>query len=108
MEKYQIQLIPLALELLSKVKDQREQKTLHKRIAQLIQEPEKQGKALSGKLKGYRSVRAVGQRYRIIYRVDQQRVIVIIIGVGLRREGDKQDIYQMLEKIFNPDTFEES
>lgn len=108
MEKYQIQLIPLALELLSKVKDQREQKTLQKRIEQLSQEPEKQGKALSGKLKGYRSVRAVGQRYRIIYRVDQQRIIVIIIGVGLRREGDKQDIYQMLEKIFNPDTFEES
>ena len=65
MEKYQIQLIPLAIKLLGKIKDKREQKLLTKKIEQLKQEPEKQGKPLSGKLKSYRSVRAVGQRYRI-------------------------------------------
>jgi mRNA-degrading endonuclease RelE of RelBE toxin-antitoxin system len=65
MEKYQIQLIPLAIKLLGKIKDKREQKLLTKKIEQLKQEPEKQGKPLSGKLKNYPSVRAVGQRYRI-------------------------------------------
>jgi len=85
MENYQIQLIPLALKLLGKIKDQREQKILTKRIEQLKQEPEKQGKALSGKLRGYRSIRAVGQRYRIIYRIDQENIVVIIIGVGIRK-----------------------
>jgi mRNA interferase RelE/StbE len=102
MENYQIQLIPLALKLLGKIKDQREQKILTKRIEQLKQEPEKQGKALSGKLRGYRSIRAVGQRYRIIYRIDQENIVVIIIGVGIRKDGDKEDIYNYLQKFFDP------
>ena len=101
MENYQIQLIPLAIKLLGKIKDQREQTLLTKKIEQLKQEPEKQGKPLSGKLKGYRSVRAVGQRYRIIYRIDKEQIIVIIIGVGIRKEGSKEDIYNYLEKVFD-------
>jgi mRNA interferase RelE/StbE len=101
MENYQIQLIPLAIKLLGKIKDQREQTLLTKKIEQLKQEPEKQGKPLSGKLKGYRSVRAVGQRYRIIYRVDKEQIIVIIIGVGMRKDGSKEDIYNYLEKVFD-------
>ena len=101
MENYQIQLIPLAIKLLGKIKDKREQTLLTKKIEQLKQEPEKQGKPLSGKLKGYRSVRAVGQRYRIIYRIDKEQIIVIIIGVGIRNEGSKEDIYNYLEKVFD-------
>lgn len=101
MENYQIQLIPLAIKLLGKIKDQREQTLLTKKIEQLKQEPEKQGKPLSGKLKGYRSVRAVGQRYRIVYRVDKEQIIVIIIGVGIRKDGSKEDIYNYLEKVFD-------
>ncbi len=101
MKNYQIQLIPLAIKLLGKIKDQREQTLLTKKIEQLKQEPEKQGKPLSGKLKGYRSVRAVGQRYRIIYRVDKEQIIVIIIGVGIRKDGSKEDIYNYLEKVFD-------
>lgn len=103
MAEYRIELIPLALEMLKKVKDQREQIVLRKRIEQLKIEPDQPGKALSGKLRSYRSIRAVGQRYRIIYRIDQEKIIVIIIGVGIRKEGDKKDIYQILETIFNPD-----
>ncbi|MDJ0589387.1 MAG: hypothetical protein QNJ72_05225 [Pleurocapsa sp. MO_226.B13] len=55
--------------------------------------PEKQGKALSGKLKGYRSVRALGQRYRIVYRVERSTITVLIVGAGIRKEGIKKDIY---------------
>ena len=68
---YKIEITPLAIELLSKIKDKREQQVLKKRIEKLALEPEKQGKALSGRLKGYRSVRALGQRYRIVYRIDR-------------------------------------
>ena len=96
--EYDIELIPLAIQLLAKIKDLREQEILRQRIEKLKQDPEKQGKPLSGQLKGYRSVRAVGQRYRIVYRVDRDRVVVIIIGLGLRREGDRDDIYTILEK----------
>ena len=36
--------------------------------------------------------------YRIVYRVDKDKIIVVIIGVGMRREGDRQDIYTILDK----------
>jgi mRNA interferase RelE/StbE len=64
--EYEIEITSLALELLSKIKNRKEQEGLSKRIEQLKLEPEKQGKALSGVLKGYRSVRALEQRYRIV------------------------------------------
>ena len=99
--KYKIEITLLAIELLNKVKDKREQQGLRKRIEQLKFEPDKQGKALSGGLKGYRSIRALGQRYRIIYRVDQEKIIVVIVGAGIRKEGDKKDIYKILNKFFS-------
>ena len=98
--QYKLEIISLAIELLSKIKDKREQKGLKKRIEKLTSEPEKQGKALSGKLKGYRSVRALGQRYRIVYRVEQSRITVIIVGAGIRKEGAKKNIYAISNKFF--------
>lgn len=99
--EYQIKITPLAIEMLSKIKDAREQKGLSQRIEKLRYEPDKQGKALSGKLKGYRSIRALGQRYRIVYRVDRQKIVVIIIGTGIRKEGAKKDIYETLNKLLS-------
>lgn len=99
--EYKVEVTPLAIELLSKVKDKREQQGLSKRIEQLKFEPDKQGKALSGRLQGYRSIRALGQRYRIVYRVDKEKIIVVIVGAGIRKEGDKKDIYKILNKFFS-------
>lgn len=90
----------MAIELLGKIKDKREQRGLRKRIEKLVSEPDKQGKALSGKLQGYRSIRALGQRYRIVYRVDKEKIVVVIVGAGIRKEGDKKDIYKILNKFF--------
>lgn len=98
--KYRLEITPLAIELLAKIKDRREHQGLKKRIEKLQLEPEKQGKALSGKLSGYRSVRALGQRYRIIYRIDQTKIVVIIVGAGIRKEGSKKDIYSILNRFF--------
>lgn len=97
--EYEIQLTPLALEMLTSVKVQRHQKSLSDRIDKLKTDPDKQGKPLVDKLKGYLSVRAVGQRYRIIYKVEVERVVVLVVGVGLRKEGDKGDIYTLLQKL---------
>jgi len=69
------------------------------RIEKLKDEPEKQGKALSEELSGYRSIRAVGQRYRIVYRVEQDRVVVVIVGVGRRKGGGINEMYMLLHKI---------
>jgi mRNA interferase RelE/StbE len=114
--QYRIEITPLAIELLSKIKDKREQQGLKQRIEKLTSEPEKQGKALSGKLKGrreasvmrsesfralvYRSIRALGQRYRIVYRVDRSTITVLIVGAGIRKEGARKDIYAILNKFF--------
>ena len=99
--EYKIEITPLAIELLSEIKDKREQQGLKKRIEKLVSEPEKQGKALSGRLKGYRSVRALGQRYRIVYRVERSTITVIIVGAGIRKEGARKDIYAILDKFFS-------
>ena len=87
--EYKIEITPLAIELLSKIKDRREQQKLKKRIEKLASEPEKQGKALSGKLKGYRSVRALGQRYRIVYRVERSTITVLLVLVFVKKEQEK-------------------
>jgi mRNA interferase RelE/StbE len=97
--EYEIELTPVALEMLTGVKNQRHQKSLSDRIDKLKTDPEKQGKPLVEKLKGYCSVRAVGQRYRIIYKVELEKVVVLMVGVGLRKEGDKGDIYTLLQRL---------
>ena len=103
--EYNIQLTPLALEMLATVKDRREQEKLSARIDQLKIEPEKQGKALVDNLSDFRSVRAVGQRYRIIYKVEQEQVLVLVVGIGRRKDGDKKDIYTVLTKLLGESTF---
>ena len=100
--EYEIQLTPLALEMLATVKDRREQEKLRDRIDKLKVEPQKQGKALVDNLSGFRSIRAVGQRYRIVYQVEQDRVLVVVVGLGRRKDGDKKDIYTILEKLLEP------
>ncbi|MFH7024361.1 MAG: type II toxin-antitoxin system RelE/ParE family toxin [Heteroscytonema crispum UTEX LB 1556] len=97
--EYAIELTPLALEMLAGVKDMRQQQALSDRIDKLKTDPQKQGKALVDNLKGYRSVRAVGQRYRIIYKVEFEKVVVLVVGVGIRKEGDRGDIYALMEKL---------
>lgn len=97
--EYEVELTLLALEMLGNVKDRREQQALSDRIDKLKLEPEKQGKPLLDKLQGYFSVRAVGQRYRIVYQVVQEQVVVLVVGVGRRKEGDKKDVYRLMERL---------
>jgi mRNA interferase RelE/StbE len=52
-------------------------------------EPDKLGKSLSGSLAGCRRIRN-GQA-RIIYRVDGDRIEVLIIAVGMRRDNEIYD-----------------
>jgi len=45
------------------------------------------------------SVRAVGQRYRIVYPVERREVVVVIVAVGRRKARDKNDIYELPKKL---------
>jgi mRNA interferase RelE/StbE len=75
------------------------QDTIRKRIRGLVTDPEKQGKPLLGPLRGFRSVRVYHERYRILYRVDRTEVVVMVVALGIRKEGDRQDIYALAQKL---------
>jgi mRNA interferase RelE/StbE len=81
------------------ISDKRIQQKIFERMVQLGTEPEKQGKALIGDLAGYRSVRVVGQRYRIIYRIDQDEIVVTVVQLGIRKDSDKKDVYTLAKKL---------
>ncbi len=101
MTRYSIVLTPQAQGMIREVPDRRIQYKIRQTIDRLVADPEKQGKALVGPYLGYRSLRAVGQRYRVIYRVENRRIMVVVIDVGLRKEGDRADIYRRLQKLIH-------
>jgi mRNA interferase RelE/StbE len=96
---HQIEFTPKAIEMLEAVQDRRERDLLLERIEALATDPELQGKPLLGELRGHRSVRAIGQRYRIVYRVLRGEVLVLVVGVGRRQAGSKRDVYTRLERL---------
>ena len=94
---YKIKLTKIAAENLKKIERKALSQILNK-IELLREEPLLLGKPLKGPLKELRSLRAAGQRYRIIYKVMDKEVIVLVVAVGLRKEGDKKDIYELMKK----------
>lgn len=55
------------------------------------------GKCLSGLLSGYRSIRAARERYRIVYRIEAEEVV--IVAIGSRLPGDPKDVYAQLARL---------
>jgi mRNA interferase RelE/StbE len=53
-----------------------------------------------GELAGFRRIRAVGQRYCVIYGIKEQEIIVMVVAVGIRRDRAKTDIYNLSKKLF--------
>ena len=83
---WRIVITPTAMHMLSAISDRRIRDKILVVIDRLSQDPEKQGKPLVGELSGLRSTRAVGQRYRVIYAIREQEIVVIVVAVGLRRK----------------------
>ncbi len=95
---YTIKLTQIAAEFITKL-DGKSQQQIMEKIEVLKEYPLKVGKPLKGNLQDYRSIRSVGQRYRIIYQVKETEVEVIVVAVGIRRDGDKKnDIYELMKK----------
>ena len=86
---YTIKLTQIAAEFIAKLDNKSQQQVLQK-IEVLKEYPLKVGKPLKGNLQDYRSIRSVGQRYRIIYQVKETEVEVIVVAVGIRRDGNKK------------------
>ena len=96
---FKVRLTEDALASLEEIQDRRVRVKVFDRIRRLGEDPEKQGKPLVDVLGGFRSVRAVGQRYRIVYKVRGDLVEVLVVGAGLRKEGSKSDIYARMAKL---------
>lgn len=60
----------------------------------LTRDPEAYGKALSGALTGYYRLRVGG--YRVVYRIIDDRVCVVVLAAGKRNEGNIDNIYSWL------------
>ena len=63
-------------------------------------------KRLAGPLRGYYSIKV--SRYRALYCVHEETlangdvlvyVRVVVVAVGIRKEGDRRDIYRLAEKL---------
>lgn len=52
------------------------------------------GRPLTGDLAGYYRLRIAG--YRVVYRVAEEKVWVLVLAAGKREEGNVDDIYQRL------------
>ena len=105
---WQVVITPKAREMLLAIEDRRIRSKIVERIDSLSDEPEKMGYPLEDELSGYRSIRTAGQRYRIIYTTDRDRQIISIIAVGIRKHGDRKDIYSLAEKIVKAKIVERS
>lgn len=117
---YRVEFTQEADKDLEDISDTRSRSTIIKRAYGLQEEPEKQGKPLTDDLKGYYSVRAAGQRYRIVYRIKVTELkppqpkqvskskqedssptvdrVVTVVVVGIRKEGSKSDVYNIARK----------
>jgi len=95
---YKPEITDVCLSLIEKISNKKTQAAIIDRIEALRTDPEKQGKALVRRLAGFRSIHAAG-RYRVIYKIDNNATVVWVVAVGIRKEGDKKDIYKIAKKL---------
>jgi mRNA interferase RelE/StbE len=41
----------------------------------------------------------VGQRYRILFRVERSIVTAVVVAAGIRKDGSREDIYRVAAKL---------
>lgn len=96
---YEVLWTSTAREMLAAVRDRRIRQQLFDTSKRLALDPDKQGKPLREALMGFRSLRVVGQRYRLIYSIAAEARLVHIVATGLRREGARDDVYELAQRI---------
>jgi mRNA interferase RelE/StbE len=69
-------------------------KVLEKKLAA---DPEGYGLPLRGSLAGYWKLQF--GNHRIVYRIYPRHHIVVVCSVGVRKQGDAEDIYRQLESV---------
>lgn len=62
----------------------------------LTSKPEQYGEPLARELTGYRKL-PVGQ-WRVVYYVEESEILVLVLAVGKRAEGDNENIYDQVTR----------
>lgn len=98
-EYHRVRLTEQAKDDLRRIKKKYGKKTyevLRDLILDLEFEPEKKGEPLAGQLAGLYSRHY--SRFRIIYQIDREQFLVIVVGGGWHEADSRNDIYVMLER----------
>ena len=98
---WKILFTPEAKKSLKALKSKDVQREVVERLKELSKDPEiqKRRKMLRGELSGLYSIRVGGRRYRIVYKLDGEKLVIIVIHVGKRESGAKKEIYQLTKKL---------
>ena len=103
---YEIRLSEPAVAMLLDILDMATRRQVLERINLLSRGPENQGGFLKGRLSAYRKCRAVGRRFRILYRVDESASTVIVVALGARNPGKPNDIYRLASQLLDEGSLE--
>jgi mRNA interferase RelE/StbE len=95
-DEFKVKITATAREHLEEIRNDRDR--IQRKILSLSEAPYARGKRLEDDLSHLHSVRA--GRYRIIYVIRDQVHIVFVKAVGLRREGDRDDIYEIASRLY--------
>jgi len=71
--------------------------TIRDLIRGLEVEPDKKGEPLRGRLRGLYSCHY--SRFRVVYRIDQGELSVLVVGTGYHEADSRTDIYKVLERL---------
>lgn len=105
MKQWEIKILSHAKEQMNAIKDRRIQSKLILALRRLTCGPEQQGKPLAEELVEWYRVRAVSQRYRIIYYLKKDINMIFVLSIGIRKEGGKNDIYTQTKKLLRQELF---
>lgn len=83
--------------------DEQTKEKIKAKIRELLSvEPDKVGEPLRFELKQYRKL-VIFDKYRIIYRVHQQDVLVFVLAVGIRRDSEiYEEALRRLRRLSEP------
>ncbi len=85
--------------MLAGIRDRRLRRQILTRMHALQQHPKLIGKPLIGELAGCYSLRVAAQRYRVIYTIEDHRLVVHVIAIGIRKAGERSDIYEIARRL---------
>ena len=96
---WQIKIHPLVLKEDFKNIDPSRQRILLKAVQKkLTLDPQAYGKPLTGEFAGYWRLRV--EDYRVIYRILQDRIVVLVVKVGIRKDDQiYQEFFARLKRI---------